>query len=129
MPGVEMARMQDDLYDSPTQTLTIPAPAPLVPPPSSQPPAFAPAPPVALEYQPPQPRRGRGDMGWGILISVFLAKGVGWFIFGALMMMGYRDDHAGPVAVGAGFFVLGAGIAGALAWTRRQQQQQPQHPR
>jgi hypothetical protein len=96
------------------------------PPPQPHPtPQFQP-PPVALEYQPPQPRR-RNDMGWGILISVFLAKGVGWFIFGSLMMIGHRDDHAGPIAVGAGFFMLGLGIAGSLAWTRRPQnpQQQP----
>jgi hypothetical protein len=43
------------------------------------------------------------------------------------MMMGYRDDLAGPTAVGAAFIMLGAGIAAALAWTRRQEQKQPQH--
>ena len=101
--------MKDDLYPT--------SPNPTVP-------------PVALEYQPPQPpTRRRGDMGWGLLISFFLAMGVGWFIFGALMMIGHRDDHAGPIAVGAGFFVLGAGIAAALAWTRRQQQAVPQQRR
>ena len=63
-------------------------------------------------------------MGWGVLISVFLAMGVGWFIFGALMMLGHRDDHAGPIAVGAGFITLAAGIAAALTWTRLRQSQQ-----
>ena len=79
-------------------------------------------PPVALEYQPPQPRAARaGDMGWGLLISFFLAMGVGWFMFGALMMAGYRDDYAGPVALGAGFITMVAGTAAALTWTRRRQ--------
>ena len=62
-------------------------------------------------------------MGWGLLISFFFAKGIGWFVFGLLMMAGYRDDYAGPVAVGAAFITLGAGTAGSLAWSRRQQQQ------
>src|SRR5687768_14734702 len=69
---------------------------------------FPPA-PVALEYQPPQPRNPRrGDMVWGVVISVLVAKGVGWMIFGMLMMVArVRDDEAGPVAVGAAFIVLG----------------------
>ena len=81
------------------------------------------SPPVALEYQPPQPRaRGGGaDMVWGVVISVLIANGVGWLLFGAMMMTGARDDNAGPIAVGAAFIVLGVGIAGSLAWTRRQQ--------
>jgi len=80
-------------------------------------------PPVALEYQPPQPRARRGgDMVWGVVISILIANGVGWLLFGALMMNGARDDNAGPIAVGAAFIVLGIGIAGSLAWTRRQQQ-------
>jgi hypothetical protein len=85
----------------------------------------SPPPPVALEYQPPQPRQRRtSDMIWGLIISVLIANGVGWMIFGSLMMMGQRDDHAGPVAVGAAFIVFGAGLAGSLAWTRRRQPQQ-----
>lgn len=86
------------------------------------------APPVALEYQPPQPPQRRGDMGWGLLIGFFLAMGVGWFIFGALMMLGHRDDHAGPIAVGAAFMTLGAATAGTLVWTRRPQHQQQRLP-
>jgi hypothetical protein len=83
-------------------------------------------PPVALEYQPPQPRaRRRGDMAWGIAVSVLIANGVGWVIFGFLMINGYRDDDAGPVAAGAASIVLGVGIAGSLAWTRREQQPRP----
>jgi hypothetical protein len=86
----------------------------------------APPPPplVALEYQPPQPRAPRrGDMIWGILISLLIAKGVGWMLFGMMMVARMRDDEAGPIAVGAAFIVLGAGIAGSLVWTRRRQQQ------
>ena len=80
-------------------------------------------PPVALEYQSPQaPARRRGDMVWGVVISILIANGVGWLLFGALMMTGARDDNAGPIAVGAAFIALGAGIAVSLAWTRRQQQ-------
>ena len=83
-------------------------------------------PPVALEYQPPQPSRRRmGDMGWGILISLFLANGAGWFVFGALMMLGHRDDHAGPIAVGVAFMVLGAALAAPLALSRREQRRNP----
>ena len=86
----------------------------------------SPPPLVALEYQPPQPRAPRrGDMVWGIIISVLIANGVGWMLFGMLMVARMRDDEAGPIAVGAAFIVLGAGIAGSLAWTRRQQQQPP----
>ena len=95
--------------------------------PASQPPLL-----VALEYQPPQPRAARrGDMAWGVAISVLIANGVGWMLFGMLMMSNVRDDYAGPVAVGAAFIVLGVGIAGSLAWTRRSQQipSQQQHPR
>ena len=93
--------------------------------PSSQSP-----PPVALEYQPPQARARRGgDMVWGIVISILVANGVGWLLFGMLMVTRMRDDEAGPIAVGAAFIVLGAGIAGALAWTRRQQQQMPPNQR
>jgi hypothetical protein len=91
-----------------------------------------PPPPVALEYQPPQPRAARrGDMVWGVAISVLIANGVGWMLFGMLMMSNVRDDYAGPVAVGAAFIVLGVGIAASLAWTRRQQQipAQQHHPR
>ena len=84
------------------------------------------SPPVALEYQAPQPRAPRrGDMVWGIIISLLIANGVGWMLFGMLMISRMRDDEAGPVAVGAAFIVLGAGIAGSLAWTRRQQQSPP----
>ena len=83
-------------------------------------------PPVALEYQPPQPRARRGgDMVWGIVISFLIAKGVGWLLFGTLMVTRMRDDEAGPIAVGAALIVLGAGIAASLAWTRRQQQMPP----
>jgi len=82
-------------------------------------------PPVALEYQPSQaqaPRRR--DMVWGVVISILIANGVGWVIFGMLMMLArVRDDEAGPVAVGAAFIVLGVGLAASLAWTRRQQHQ------
>jgi hypothetical protein len=81
------------------------------------------SPPVALEYQPPQPRARRGgDMVWGIVISILIANGVGWMLFGLLMLTRMRDDEAAPIAVGAAFIVLGAGIAGSLAWTRRQPQ-------
>ena len=90
---------------------------------------FPPA-PVALEYQPPQPRASRrGDMAWGVVISVLIAKGVGWMLFGMLMISNVRDDYAGAVAVGAALIVLGVGLAGSLAWTRRSQQIPPQqHP-
>ena len=94
--------------------------------PSASPPPFSPplpGLPVALEYQPPQPRAPRrGDMAWGVVISILIAKGVGWMLFGMLMISNVRDDYAGPVAVGAAFVVLGLGIAGSLAWTRRSQQ-------
>ena len=63
-------------------------------------------------------------MSWGVFISFLLAMGAGWFTFGWLMMMGHRDDHAGPIALGAAFMVLGAGVAASLSWTRRRQQQQ-----
>ena len=63
-------------------------------------------------------------MVWGVVISVLVANGFGWVIFGLLMMAGQRDDNAGPIAVGVAFIVLGAGLAASLAWTRRQQQQQ-----
>jgi len=89
-------------------------------------PASHPPLPVALEYQPPQPRAGRrGDMAWGIVVSVLIANGVGWMLFGMLMIARMRDDEAGPVAVGAAFIVLGLGIAGSLAWTRRAQRIPP----
>jgi hypothetical protein len=84
------------------------------------------SPPVALEYQPPQRRGPRSnDMVWGVIISVLIANGVGWLLFGALMMTGARDDNAGPIAVGAAFIVLGAGVAASLMWTRRQQPRTP----
>ena len=92
-------------------------------------PLSQPQPPVALEYQPPQPRASRrADMVWGVVISFLLAKGVGWMLFGMLMIARVRDDEAGPVAVGAAFIILGVGIAGSLAWTRRQQQIPQQQP-
>jgi hypothetical protein len=94
-------------------------------------PSSSPQVPVALEYQPPQPRASRrGDMVWGVVISVLVAKGVGWMIFGMLMMVTrVRDDEAGPVAVGAAFIILGVGIAGSLAWTRKQQAAPSQNQR
>ena len=64
-------------------------------------------------------------MVWGIVISVLVANGVGWLLFGMLMATRMDDDIAGPIAVGAAFIVLGAGLAGSLAWTRRQQQMPP----
>ena len=75
---------------------------------------------IPLGYAPPeQGRRSRRDMWWGIVISVFLANGVGWLTFGFLMMQGMRDDHAGPMAVGLAFITLGCGLAGMLYWTRQ----------
>jgi len=69
-------------------------------------------------------------MVWGVVISILIANGVGWLIFGALMMLArVRDDEAGPVAVGAAFIVLGVGLAGSLMWTRRQPQPLPQNSR
>lgn len=102
--------MKDDLHTSSMLPATTPMQVELPPP------------LVALEYQPPQPGGGRrrGDMGWGFLISFFVAFGTGWLIFGSLMMAGKRDDHAGPVALGAASIVLGAGVAASLVWSRRQ---------
>jgi hypothetical protein len=112
------------MIDRLDSSIARPAAHPLdIPPPSSY------SPPVALEYHTPQARpRRRGDMAWGIAISVLIANGVGWLLFGMLMSDGWRDDYAGPVAVGAAFIVLGVGIAGSLVWTRRQQQQAPPPP-
>jgi hypothetical protein len=78
------------------------------------------APPLpTLDYAPPARPVRRLDAFWGILISVFLANGVGWMVFGALMMAGYRDDNAGPFAVGAASIALAAGLAGTFYVTRR----------
>ena len=72
-----------------------------------------------LDYAPPAARPSRRDTVWGIIISVLLANGVGWAAFGFLMMLGQRDDHAGPIAVGLAFITLALGLAGTLFWTRR----------
>jgi hypothetical protein len=106
--------MQDDSHALATRPPPVPPAGDGAPSPSPPPPL------VALDYQPPQPARSRSDMGWGLLISFCLAMGAGWFTFGALMMTGQRDDNAAPIAVGVAFLTLGAGVAGSLAWTRRQ---------
>lgn len=76
-------------------------------------PVTPPAIPLAtLDYAPPPPRgTSLRDMVWGIMVSVFLANGVGWSVFGLLMMIGYRDDHAGPVAIGLASVTLGLSLA------------------
>jgi hypothetical protein len=82
-------------------------------------------PPLAtLDYAPPAARPSRRDTVWGVFISIFFANGVGSVFFGFLMMMGQRDDHAGPIAVGMGFITLALGLAGTLYVTRRFQQNQ-----
>ena len=40
----------------------------------------------------------------------FVAFGVGWLIFGILMAMGMRDDHAGPIAIGVASLVFGVSL-------------------
>jgi hypothetical protein len=113
--GGKMLAMIDRLDSSSSSSLTRPEHSLDI--------AASQSPPVALEYQPPQPRLARrGDMVWGVIISLLIANGVGWMLFGMLMMARVRDDEAGPVAVGAAFIIFGLGIAGSLAWTRRQQQ-------
>ena len=65
-----------------------------------------------LDYAPPPPRgSGVRDTVWNIIISVFLANGVGWATFGLAMMARYRDDEAGPAAVGFGSITLGLSLA------------------
>jgi hypothetical protein len=87
-------------------------------------PSEAARPVMTLDYgRPASPSplgRGRRDAIWGGVISFCLAMGSGWITFGFLMMMGQRDDHAGPIAVGVGFIVLGLGLAGTLLLLRRQ---------
>ena len=73
-----------------------------------------------LDYAPPTPRKASGrETIWGVFISIFLANGVGWIAFGALMMNGQRDDHAGPVAIGVAFVILALGLLGTMYVTRR----------
>lgn len=67
-------------------------------------------------------------MTWGVIISILIANGVGWVLFGWLMMARYRDDEAGPVAVGAAFIVLGGLLGASVVWSRRQQERQPRLP-
>jgi hypothetical protein len=74
---------------------------------------------LPLEYAQPQPRTSRRDLWLGLLVSFFLANGVGWMIFGILMREGWRDDHAGPVAVGLAFIVLALSLAATILWLRR----------
>lgn len=81
------------------------------------------APFATLDYAPPPPAKpARRDTIWGVFISLFLANGVGWVAFGFFMMMGYRDDYAGPVAFGMASIALAAGLAGTWHVSRRLQQ-------
>jgi hypothetical protein len=87
------------------------------PPQSSVPPA-----PLPLEYEPPraaQPPGGRAQLALGIFASLFFATGIGMALFGMLMAAGFRDDNAGPIAVGVAFLVLGAGFVALMVWLRR----------
>ena len=72
-----------------------------------------------LDYGRPDPRPSRSHMIWGIVISVFLANGVGWTSFGMLMIMGQRDDEAGPVAIGLASIALALSLAAALYLRQR----------
>jgi hypothetical protein len=67
---------------------------------------------TTLDYASPPPRgSSRRDTAWNIVIGILLANGVGWATFGLLMMNGYRDDDAGPVAVGLASVTLGLSLA------------------
>jgi hypothetical protein len=82
-----------------------------------------PAAPPSLDYATPlRDRRWSGstrELWLGIAASVFICGGLGLLLFGALMGMGWRDDHAGPVAVGASFMGLGGCFVAMIVWFRR----------
>ena len=79
--------------------------------------------PASLDYAtPPNERRWSGSgrkLSLGIAASVFISAGLGLLLFGALMGMGWRDDHAGPVAVGMSFMGLGGSFVAMIVWFRR----------
>lgn len=79
--------------------------------------------PTSLDYATPvRDRRWSGstrELWLGIMASVFVSSGFGLLLFGALMGLGWRDDHAGPVAVGAAFIGLGGSFIAMLVWFRR----------
>ena len=72
-----------------------------------------------LSYAPPAPRTSKRDLCFGILISIFLSFGVGMLTFGLVTMAGFREEQAGPFAVGLGFIVLAVSLAGTVVWLRR----------
>ena len=78
---------------------------------------------TSLDYATPlRDRRWSGstrELWLGIAASMFICGGVGSLLFGALMGLGWRDDHAGPVAVGAAFMGLGACFVAMIVWFRR----------
>jgi hypothetical protein len=76
---------------------------------------------MPLEYEPPRPTAPgwRRDFLIGLFAALFISSGIGSAIFGALSAADWRDDHAGPVAIGCGLIFLGGTFVALMLWLRR----------